>query len=104
MHTVSPLAATLEISVNHDYAEDEEAMLATAVTTATSPDLVAWHHGHICKLVKEIAGNHVHCPAQWPDDRFDVVWILDRQSASEKSWSFTQVAQCLLPDDCDEVI
>ena len=104
MHTVGPLAASLGIPVNHDYAEDEEAALAKAVSSALSPVLIAWHHGHIAKLVKEIAGEHLKCPGRWPDERFDVVWILERHGGHESAWSFCQVAQCLLPDDCPDVI
>jgi hypothetical protein len=29
-----------------------------------------------------------------------MVWILDRHGSG---WSFSQVAQCLLPDDCPDV-
>jgi broad specificity phosphatase PhoE len=103
MHTVGPLAEALGISVNHHYAEDQEAALAATVASAPSPVLIAWHHGHIAKLAKEIAGAHIGCPGRWPDDRFDVVWILERHDAHASAWGFSQVAQCLLPGDCEEV-
>lgn len=101
IHTVGPLAEALGISVNHHYAEDQEAVLAAAVAAASSPVLIAWHHGHIARLAKEIAGAHIGCPGHWPDDRFDVVWIFERPSGG--AWRFSQVAQCLLPGDCEEV-
>jgi broad specificity phosphatase PhoE len=103
IHTVGPLAEALGIPVNHHYAEDQEAALAAAVAAASSPVLIAWHHGHIARLAKEIAGAHIGCPGHWPDDRFDVVWILERRGAHASAWSFSQVAQCLLPGDCEEV-
>jgi len=103
MHTVGPLAEALGIPVNHHYAEDQEAVLVAAIARAPAPVLIAWHHGCIPKLAKEIAGAHIGCPGHWPDDRFDVVWILERNSAHEGSWKFSQVAQCLLPGDCEEV-
>jgi hypothetical protein len=103
MHTAGPLAAALGIPINHDFAEDEEGALATAVTAAPSPVLIVWHHGHITKLAKQIAGAHIDCPGHWPEDRFDVVWILARQGADGGNWSFLQVAQCLLPGDCPDV-
>jgi len=99
MHTVGPLAQALGIVVNHDYAEDQEAALAAAVAAASSPVLIAWHHGHIARLAKEIAGEHIGCPGHWPDERFDVVWILERNSGHEGFWKFSQVAQFLLPGD-----
>ena len=99
MHTAGPLAAALGIAVNHDFAEDQEPALAAAVMTAPSPVLIVWHHGHIARLVKEIAGQQVKCPLHWPDERFDLVWILESHPAHGGGWRFSQCTQCLLPDD-----
>ena len=98
MHTAAPLAAALGLPVNHAYAEEEEAALATAVVAAPSPALVVWHHGAIPRLVKEIAGTLPACPGHWPDDRFDLIWILER-NAPRAGWSFSQQVQQLLPGD-----
>jgi broad specificity phosphatase PhoE len=103
MHTVSPLAATLGLEVNHHYAEGQEEALLPAVLAAPSPVLIAWHHNHIIKLARLIAGDRIGWPREWPDDRFDLVWILQR-GMHGGAWSFSQVAQCLLPDDCPDVI
>jgi broad specificity phosphatase PhoE len=103
MHTAGPLAAELGIEVNHDYADGEEDNLVFVVLAAPSPVLIVWHHAHISKLARKIAGDRIACPDQWPDDRFDVVWILERNGAHD-GWSFTQVAQCLFPDDCTDVL
>ena len=83
--------------------EDEEAALAAAVLAAPSPVLIVWHHGAYPRLAKDIAGGRIGCPGHWPDDRFDVVWILERDGAHGGAWSFSQVAQCLLPGDCPDV-
>jgi len=69
-----------------------------AVLAAPSPVLIAWHHGAIPRLVTEIAGKLPGCPAHWPDDRFDLIWILERE-APRAGWSFSQVTQQLLPGD-----
>jgi broad specificity phosphatase PhoE len=103
MHTAAPLAAQLGIAVNHDFAEGEEEGLVSAVLASPSPVLIVWHHGHISKLARKIGGEHIACPAQWPEDRFDVVWILEGGGA-QGGWNFTQIAQCLLPDDCPDVL
>ena len=103
MHTAALLAAELDIEVNHRYAEGEEDALVSAVLAAPSPVLIVWHHGSISMLVRKIAGERIGCPGHWPDDRFDEVWILERGGAHGGAWSFTQVAQCLLPDDCPDV-
>ena len=97
MHTAGPLADALGIKVNHDHAEDEEGALVDAALAAPAPVLIVWHHGKIPKIVRIIAGPKLVCPVHWPDDRFDMVWILDRNGAG--IWSFSQVAQRLFPDD-----
>jgi hypothetical protein len=40
-------------------------------------------------------------PAEWPDDKFDLVWVFDLSGRKPK---FTQVAQQLLGDDEAEVV
>jgi hypothetical protein len=44
----------------------------------------------------------VGCPDEWPEERFDVVWILDRDEDAGGAWRFAQVPQRLLPHDRDE--
>jgi phosphohistidine phosphatase SixA len=102
MHTAGPLAAALGVQVNHDYAEGDEATLATAVLASHLPVLIVWHHGHIPKLARKIAGEELKCPAHWPEDRFDLVWILERSEARASTWTFSQIAQRLLPGDCSD--
>ncbi len=99
---VGPLAAALGLPVNHAYAEEEETALAAAVASAPSPVLIVWHHGAIPRLVKEIAGKLPACPGHWPDDRFDLIWILEHNAAHAGGWSFSQVTQRLLPGDCTD--
>ena len=103
MHTAGPLADALGIEVNHDYAEGEEAALAAAVLAAPSPVLIVWHHGHIARLAKEIAGEQI-CLSR-PLAGRPVRRGLDSRApgAHGGAWSFSQVAQCLLPDDCPDV-
>jgi phosphohistidine phosphatase SixA len=104
MHTAGPLAAALGIQVNHDYAEGDEASLAEAVFATPLPVLIVWHHAHISKLAKKIAGEQLGCPSHWPEDRFDLIWILERRDARASTWTFSQVAQRLLPGDCPDLL
>jgi hypothetical protein len=101
MHTAAPLAAALGIELNHEYAEGEEDALVAAALAAPSPVLIVWHHGCISRLAKKFVGEKAGCPGDWPEDRFDVVWILERDA--RHCWTFNQVAQCLLPGDCPDV-
>jgi hypothetical protein len=40
-------------------------------------------------------------PVEWPDDRFDVVWILTK---TPDGWHFAQQPELVLPDDQATVI
>jgi hypothetical protein len=55
------------------------------------------------KLARAIAGSHLPCPHEWPEDRFDVVWVLDRADDAGP-WTFSQVAQQLFAHDRPEPI
>lgn len=99
-HTVMPLAEVLGLEVNKEYAEGEEDAAASAALAAPGPVLISWHHSHIPPLVRCIAGSDIGCPQHWPDDRFDLVWILDRPEGG--AWSFYQVPQRLFAQDRPE--
>ena len=101
--TVQPLAAALGIAVDAGHANGEERYLAAAALAAPSPVLIAWHHNHIATLARQIAGGELPCPGHWPDDRFDVVWVLERPDEGGP-WTFSQVPQCVIHDDCTDAI
>ncbi len=50
-----------------------------------------------------MAGNEPKAtiPAEWPSDRFDIVWIFDPPAKGKSRWKFTQIPQRLLPGDAD---
>jgi broad specificity phosphatase PhoE len=100
--TVEPLAALLGVRIRNEHAEGEEDACAAAALKAEGPVLISWHHSHIPGLAKAIVGRRLDWPTSWPDERFDVVWILDRNGAGE--WRFSQVAQCLFAQDSDQPI
>jgi phosphohistidine phosphatase SixA len=98
-HTVEPLAALLGIEINRLHADGEEADAAAAAIAAASPVLISWHHSHIPRLAKLIGGEALRYPPSWPDDCFDVVWILDRDPDAAGPWRFSQVVQRLFVND-----
>lgn len=102
-HTVAPLAAMLGIPIDKSHADGEEAAIAAAALAAADPVLIAWHHSHIPTLARMIAGAQLGFP-EWPDERFDLVWVLDRGAQPAGPWRFSQVAQCLFAQDRDEAI
>jgi hypothetical protein len=102
-HTVLELATLLNFKLVLDYTKGEEAALVAAVIAADGPVLIAWEHEAIPDIGNLILGNSTVCPQKWPGDRFDLVWVFDRASASD-AFSFAQVPQLLLSGDSAEPI
>jgi broad specificity phosphatase PhoE len=99
--TVEPLAAALGILIDDSHAEGHERAVALAVLDADSPVLISWHHSHIADLATRIVGKDLGWP-EWPDERFDVVWVLDRPESGHGAWTFSQVPQRLFAHDRPE--
>jgi hypothetical protein len=104
LHTVRPLAELIGVPIDTSFACGQEGAVAAAAVSAPGPALIVWHHSHICELARHISGPATPIPDSWPDDRFDVVWVLDRAEDPGSSWSFSQVAQRLFGYDRAETI
>jgi hypothetical protein len=102
-HTVAELAEQLGPPLNVDYLKGDEKALADEVVTKDRPVLIAWQHEVIPEIVNRIVGNSTICPQQWPDQRFDLVWVLDQETPAD-AWTFNQVPQMLLPGDSNTTI
>lgn len=73
---------------------DSEALIADVLKKAGTV-LIAWEHSCIPDIVAALP----HAPAvpsEWPKDRYDLVWVLDR---SGEGWNFRQIPQLLLSGD-----
>ena len=93
--TVAPLARFLGLTVEQSWLYQQTNELAAAVVESTGVLLVSWEHKVIRELVAALIGSAPFVP-EWPDSRFDMVYVLDRVGAS---WSLTQVPQLLFTDD-----
>jgi hypothetical protein len=102
-HTVLELADVLGLQLSADRLKDDLQGLAQDAVKAAGPVLIAWEHQNIPSIVNLITGNTTTCPQKWPDDRFDLVWVLDQVDPSG-SWSFAQVPQLLLSGDSPDPI
>lgn len=105
--TIAPLSARLEITPNLDFGKGGEAALAKQVLQQTGAVLISWQHEAICAIAQAIVGSKPPkggLPTKWPDDRFDLVWVLDQPAGDGQPWQFTQVPQRLLAGDTDTVI
>ncbi|HEX4407788.1 MAG TPA: histidine phosphatase family protein [Xanthobacteraceae bacterium] len=100
-HTVLALSKILGETLDLSCLKGEEDKLATKALGAAGPILIAWEHELVPDIVNKIVGNTTTCPQKWPDDRFDLVWVLDGNGGG---WKFSQVPQLLLPGDSDKPI
>ncbi|HET6275293.1 MAG TPA: hypothetical protein VFE16_05060 [Candidatus Cybelea sp.] len=91
--TVTPLALALDLPVNTPYVVGEEAQVAAEIASRSGVVLVAWEHKHIPLITAALGA---HTPSVWPDDRFDMVWVLTPHG---ERYHFAQVNQSLLAGD-----
>jgi hypothetical protein len=99
--TVRPLADLLGLSLDHRFARDEEAAVVACILSSAGVVLVSWVHERIPAIAAALPGAPA-VPQAWPEDRFDVVWVLD--PAPGGGWALTQVPQRLLAGDRDDAI
>jgi hypothetical protein len=96
--TLVPLADRLGLPVDSRFAKDDIAPLAAALRAVAGVALVAWEHHRIPLIVAALGCSGVDVPAIWPDDRYDVVWVLERP-AEGMAYAFRQLAENLLAGD-----
>lgn len=60
--------------------------------------LICWQREYIPEIASLILGNKKLAPSDWPEDRFDMVWVFDLQRRSGR-YKFKQVPQKLLGGD-----
>jgi len=92
LHTVTPLAADLDLDIRTDFALHQEKELVAKALNAAPVVLICWHHERIRKLVAEL-GIEIE---DWPDEVFDRVLVFDR---STDGWRLSVVQLHLLPGD-----
>lgn len=116
--TLRILAARLGIEVNVEYGVGEEQALMAAVAATEGPSLICWKHDYMSVLANHLGEVQPAVPADWPLDRYDVVWVFTRSSAQSgapsaaaqpmtrpaaqpdpPAYQFTQVPELLLPGD-----
>ena len=98
LETVTPLAEKLAIRVNADYPREEVAGMLEEAFSCEGAVLICWQREFIPKIASRILGDGTAPLLEWPEDRFDVVWVFDRDAPSGR-YSFGQVPQLLLIGD-----
>lgn len=98
LETITPLAEKLSVRVNDKYTKAEyeemleEAMLCHGVV------LISWQHDYLPLIANSILGDETTAPQGWPVERYDLIWVFDRDPATGR-YAFTQVPQNLLAGD-----
>ena len=98
--TVMPLADWLGIKIHDTHLKDDIKPLIDDVMGRSGIVLISWEHHRIPDVVALLPHTPV-APAKWPDERFDMVWVLDGDG---EGWKFSQIPQMLLAGDLDKPI
>lgn len=103
--TVTPLVVKLGsgVSENFNFYKGQEPDVADSALACNGIVLICWEHKSIPAIVGKIPispNNKLPVPQEWPDDRYDVMWIFDFDSDVE-GYLFDQVPQLLLAGDTD---
>jgi broad specificity phosphatase PhoE len=100
MNTATPTAHRLKLTIEDSHTHGNEQDLVKDVLRRPEPALIVWHHGTLADLVRHFPiVNSDEIPKRWPDDRFDLIWVLVRQPGAEPKYHFVAVPQMLLADD-----
>jgi hypothetical protein len=101
--TLQPLAQSLSLPVDTSVPKADIGRLATAILAVEGVVLVAWEHHLIPSLAAILTSQPSLTPMVWPDDRFDVAWVLERDTDAD-AFRFRQVLQRVLAGDSDQPI
>jgi len=97
--TVTPLAKRLGLPIDDSFDHDHVKALTQSIMSSPQATLVAWHHGSMVDVLKHFpVSNPADIPQHWPEDRFDLIWVLSR-SPKEGHYQFLSVDQGLLDGD-----
>jgi hypothetical protein len=104
MNTATPTANRLKLTIEDSHTHGNEKDLVNDVLGRPQSTLIVWHHGTLAELVGHFpVVNSEEIPKCWPDDRFDLIWVLVRQPGAEPKYRFIAVPQMLLADDQEKV-
>ena len=101
--TLQPLSERLGLSIDTRFAKTELAELAAAIAATGGVVLVAWEHHLIPSLANILVGDTSTAPQVWPDDCFDMVWVIE-PGAGDAAATFRQVPELLLAGDRSSAI
>jgi hypothetical protein len=101
--TLMPIAARLGLTIAESYLPDQVVELANAIAACDGHVLVAWEHKRIPLIAARLVADPSTVPKVWPDDRYDIVWIIE-PDPDRGDLRLRQVPQSLLAGDRPEPI
>lgn len=100
LETLTPLSQAMQLTIDASIKGGKVDELCAAATSAGKIVLIAWKHEVIPAIAQGLTSDPV--PANWPKERFDVVWIFDLQP--DGSYRFSKVPELVLPSDLNQPI
>ena len=104
IETLQPLAERLGLTIGESFLQDELDGLVSAVLECDGDVVVAWEHKRIPLIAKRLVSDQATVPLVWPDDRYDVIWVLEPAGDPAPPFSLSQVPQLLLGGDRSDPI
>lgn len=98
LQTLTPLGEKLAIRINADFQRAEFDRMLADVFSRNGAVLICWQREYIPEIAALILGNRTTAPPDWPEDRYDMIWVFDLDRSSS-AYVFNQVPQELLGGD-----
>lgn len=98
LETITPLAEKLLLKVNSTFQRSQLVSMVEDAFSRKGVVLICWQREYIPDIAALILGGKNIAPSEWPENRFDVIWVFDLQRSSS-TYKFRQVPQELLAGD-----
>ena len=98
IETLTPLADKLGISIHEDFQRNHFDDMIKEALFCRGVVLICWQHEYLPQIASLILGNGKTVPHDWPEERYDMIWVFDLKRSTGK-YTFKQVPQMLLEGD-----
>jgi hypothetical protein len=96
--TLIPLSEKLGLEINSDSPRYDFESMLEEVFSCRGVVLISWQREYIPEIAQMILDDRPIAPEEWPEDRFDMIWVFDLDRSSGR-YKFKQVPQKLLKGD-----
>lgn len=96
IETITPLAEKLAIKINSEFQRSQLVGMIEDACSRKGVVLICWQREYIPQIASLILGKRKIAPSDWPEDRFDMIWVFDLHGSTYK---FRQAPQNSLAGD-----